>query len=92
MEEELQEKHPEIDYRDSIATLKAALSTLEHAPYARDDSEYPNIYTRAMGIDRAEAERMLAWFLEEKYGVKHPKFLWKRPTLVVVPTGFGAYA
>jgi hypothetical protein len=84
-------EHPEFNYDVDIQNYEALLATLEHAPYARDDYEYPNIYTHAFGIDRAEAERMLAWFLEDKYGVKNPKFIWKRPKTVVVPTGFGNY-
>jgi hypothetical protein len=72
---------------------KAMLDELECAPYAVDDWDPPNVYTRANGINRAEAERMLAFLLERRYKVLNPKFEWKKKTgFCIMPTGFGDYS
>ena len=41
--------------------------------------------------NRAEAERMLAFFLEHRHGIKNPKFGWRKTDFCVTPTGFGDY-
>jgi hypothetical protein len=79
-------------YATDVAHDEAMLDALERAPNAVDDWDPPNVYTRAVGIDRAEAERMLAFLLERRYGVLNPKFDWKRPDVCISPTGFGDYS
>lgn len=70
---ERQKKRPKW-YADDIAHDEAMLYVLEDSPYAVDDWNPPNVYTRAIGMDRAEAERMLAFLLERGYAVLNPKF------------------
>ena len=48
---------------EDITHDEAMLAALEVSPYAADDYDPPNVYTRATGINRAEAERMLAFLL-----------------------------
>lgn len=76
---------------DDIAHDEAMLAALERSPYAADDYDPPNVYTRANGINRAEAERMLAFLLERRHGVKNPRVEWKKTDFCVTPTGFGDY-
>mgnify|MGYP000877351078 FL=1 len=49
------------------------------------------ITTTARGISRQHAERMMAWWLEQEYGIKNPKFVWNKPEIVILPHGFGEY-
>ena len=70
---------------------EAMLAALEVSPHAADDCDPPNVYTRANGINRAEAERMLAFWLERRRGIKNPKFGWRKTDFCVTPTGFGDY-
>ncbi len=57
------------------------------------DDRLPILYTSARVIDRAEAERMLAWWLSVAYGVKRPKFQWKKVVKedVIWPWSSSAY-
>lgn len=71
---------------------EAMLQALERSPHVVDDWDPPNVYTRAVGIDRAEAERMLAFLLECRHGVLNPKFEWKKTDFCITPTGFGDYS
>jgi hypothetical protein len=64
-------------YADEAAGHVRIRQQLETAPYVIDDIEPPNIYARKATIDRAEAERMLAFLLEQRYGIRNPKFRWK---------------
>lgn len=75
-----------------LAHDEAILHALEASPYVVDDWDPPNVYTRAVGLDRAEAERMLAFLLERRYGVMSPKFEWKKTDFCITPTGFGDYS
>lgn len=77
---EVQRKHPEHDYREDITYNERMLAALDSAPFARDTHECPNVYTNAKYIDRAEAERMLTWFLLDAHGIANPKFVWKKAT------------
>ena len=79
--------NPEFDYSEDIAREQAMADALERQPYAFDDHDMPNVYTRAAGIDRAEAERMLRFFLRERHGLKDVKFRWKKPRIHVFPFG-----
>lgn len=72
--------------------MRSMLAALERAPYACDWQSYPErdkglstVYTKAAGIDRKEAERMLAYFLEVAYGVKNVKFDWKKADFCIEP-------
>ena len=84
-------------YLEDDARMRAALKVLETQPYYVDppwpgqDKHLETVYTNAKGIDRAEAERMLAFYLAEVFGVKNPKFVWDRPEIIIMPTGFGNY-
>lgn len=87
-------------YRTDDAVAEQVLGELETQPYADDGDKWPsakskpslaNIYTKANGIDRAEAERMLAYYLEKHYGLRNVRFVWKRPAYCVTPMGFGEY-
>jgi len=79
-------------YATDIAHDEAILQALEDSRYAVDDWDPPNVYTRAIGLDRAEAERMLVFLLERRYGVMNPKFEWKKTDFCITPTGFGDYS
>lgn len=93
MDEELQVKHPDCDWSEDIARHRASLALLEHDEFSFDaDGKCPDIYTKAKGINRREAERMLAFMLERRFGIRNPKFDWRKQTsFCVTPTGFGNY-
>jgi hypothetical protein len=85
-------------YLEDDARLRTAQKTLETQPYyvdppwpGKEDKHLEQVYTNAKGIDRAEAERMLAFYLAEVFGIKNPKFVWARPEIIIMPTGFGNY-
>lgn len=85
-------------YLEDDARLRTAQKTLETQPYyvdppwpGKEAKHLEQVYTNAKGIDRAEAERMLAFYLAEVFGIKNPKFVWARPEMVIIPTGFGDY-
>jgi hypothetical protein len=71
-------ENPGLDFSDEIGYSERMLGQLDNAPYAADDTDCPNVYTNADVINRAEAERMLAWFLRERHGIKNPKFAWRK--------------
>jgi len=80
-------------YQEEDTEYRRVLQILEAQPYAA--IEWPSasvIVTNAKGLDRDEAERMMAWYLSGTYGIVNPKFIWKRPKICVVPTGFGNYS
>jgi hypothetical protein len=85
---ESQRKRPEHDYGDEIRSDEALLAELDRGPYARNDWDCPSVYTNAAAIDRAEAERMLAWFMESAHGVRNPKFVWIKPEVYVQGVSF----
>lgn len=88
-------------YREEDAVYAAQLKELETQPYSSDTDFAPKswdnrpalgtVVTKANGIDRAEAERMLAYYLGRHYGLRNVKFVWKRPDFCVQPAGFGNY-
>lgn len=63
-----------------LAHHQAAIAQLDAHEYHIENAnpDCPNVKTWAPYIDRAEAERMLAHLLEVRFGVKHPKFVWRR--------------
>jgi hypothetical protein len=79
-------------YRDEDATYQQVLKDLETQEFAcHGEGAGLHIYTKAQGINKREAERMLAWWLERTHGIRNPKFVWNRPKFWVTPVGFGEY-
>jgi hypothetical protein len=82
-QDDLMVKYGDI-YREDLEDCQAIVDRLNTERFVLDDHHasndpmMPNIYTQADDIDRAEAERMLAWWLERVCGVTRPKFQWKR--------------
>lgn len=84
-------------------TFKAELRIYEHILEAFKDGErffvnvhrnnktQPEIYTSVDGIDRAEAEKMLTFFLKKK-GIDEPVFKWVGTDIVVGQISFGHVA
>ena len=85
------ERHRKRPRPEDIAHDEAMLTALEVSPHAADDYDPPNVYTRAIGINRSEAERMLAFWLGRRHGIKNPKFEWRKTDFCITPTGFGDY-
>jgi hypothetical protein len=85
------ERHRKRPRLADITHDEAMLAALEVSPHAADGCDPPNVYTRANGINRAEAERMLAFWLERRHGIKNPKFGWRKTDFWITPTGFGEY-
>jgi hypothetical protein len=69
--------------KKQVEYTKRMLAILDTQPFARDDYDCPNVYTNAEFIDRAEAERMLAWYLLDAHGVKNPKFDWEKADFII---------
>lgn len=90
---ECQRKHPEYDYSEDIDGSRRMLQDLRGSRFASElVGGTPGIYTKANGIDRKEAEAMLAFMLEKRFDIKNPKFDWRRQTdFCVSPMGFGHY-
>lgn len=65
---------------EHLAEHQAAVAQLDAHEYHIENvnGPCPNVKTWAPYIDRAEAERMLAHLMEVRFGVKHPKFVWRR--------------
>jgi hypothetical protein len=79
-------------YRDEDATYQRVLKDLETVNYAESgEGAGLCLYTKAAGINKHEAERMLAWWLNKTHGIRNPKFVWNRPKIIVTPMGFGEY-
>jgi hypothetical protein len=78
------------DSTDDDAETRRILAILERQPVWFDPNDalthknIPNIYTSAEWIDRAEAERMLRYYLASM-GYHNVRFNWKRPDFVVNP-------
>ena len=70
-----------------LARLEQAMAALEMGapyhvePFSSEDLA-PNVYTQAEFIDRAEAERMSAFYLRTR-GIDDPRFEWMPPPFVV---------
>lgn len=66
--------------------LLAKLTTPEStALYPHDDDDgCPDIYCGKEMLTRAEAERVMAQWLEQKHGLRNLKFCWRRPRYMVV--------
>jgi hypothetical protein len=78
------------DFSEDIAYVHSVLETLRNQPFwfnPDDDMSRrgtPNIYTATDWIDRAEAERMLTYFMST-LGHHNPRFHWKRPKIIFQP-------
>ena len=80
-------------YREDDARYRQVLEDLETQEFAMIGGEPGlTLYTSAKGINRREAERMLAWWLYGTQGFANPKFVWKKPKYIVEPMGFGDYS
>jgi len=82
------------DHRAGDATdvSRQLLADVERDGYAAAGSGAGlNIVTPAKGMDRAEAERMLTWWLHREHGLTNVKFVWKKPEIVAAAMGFGNY-
>jgi hypothetical protein len=74
-----------------VAEWRRVLAALDQQPCVVGVAAHPTyIYTNRPGIDRAEAERMLAHFLRERHSIEVPRFRWDRLNggSVITPIGF----
>lgn len=94
MHAEIRATHNEPEwYLDEDADGRALLDMLQVEPYAcRGTGARLMIVTPANGFDRAEAERMMSWWLDWEHHIRNVKFVWNKPEIIVQPTGFGYYA
>lgn len=75
-------------YRDQDADYTTALKMVQGEGYGCVRfGAAPSIVTPALVIDRAEAERMLTWWLDHAHGIRNPKFSWVKTKYVIVPMG-----
>lgn len=93
-EAEWQEKQSR--YRDDDEECHGLLAQLDRQQFVINGAgSLASVYTNANGIDRAEAERMLAYFLRDQYDIHNPKFVWDKPDRelgAIMPHSFGDYA
>ena len=94
MDEECHVEHPDLNFTDDIERNRKMIAAAERDGFAHDAPHphgIPNIVTARGYIDRAEAERMLRWFLADAYGFRSVRFKWKRVKMshCVMPMGFG---
>ena len=74
-----------------LAQFEAGASIVVGPPMlAKDGGDISNVYINQRMFNRADAERMLAQYLNERFGVRRVKFSWKRPAAIVVPFCVGA--
>lgn len=79
-------------YREDDAVYMQVLKDLETSEFAESGKGAGLcIYTKSVGINKREAERMMAWWLEKHYGIRNPKFVWNKPKTIITPMGFGSY-
>lgn len=82
------EKHGPEGFDEDRDYERRILAAIEADGIATLDTENcPNIYTSRPYIDRAEAERMLAWWLARSHGIHNPRFDWRRPSVFVQSVG-----
>ena len=82
--------HPELEWDAEYAELQTHLATVQADGYAHSDGgryNTPEIWTLRGSIDRGEAERMLAWHLLKRHGIRQPNFKWRRPRYFIGPIG-----
>ena len=97
-EKEMVAEYPDVEeYKRDLLDYEHAAKTLAviYETCAIIDPKYrttPNIYTSKRMIDRAEAEKMLGYYLRNYHGIERPRFKWKRARYVVDPMSFGVTA
>lgn len=93
MHAEIRASHNEPEwYLDDDADSRALLEMLQTEPFACTGTGAGlTIVTPARGFDRAEAERMLSWWMAREHGIRNIKFDWDKPKIVVCPMGVGLY-
>ena len=67
---------------------REVLKQLKRQPYVVEITNLTHVYTRAEQFNRAEAERMLAYYLKERHGIANPKFRWRKSTFRLMPATF----
>jgi hypothetical protein len=77
------------EFSAELATLRGVLDKLTTpesiAVYPREaEDNCPDLYCGREMLTRADAERVMAWWLEKKHGVRNVKFCWRRPRYMVV--------
>ena len=78
-----------------VAEARATMAWLETNQYHIADGPFPDVRTWVTSINRAEAERMLSHLLDVRFGVKNPKFVWRRigrDAAPVLAHSFGPFA
>lgn len=82
-------KYPNLDYTADLARERTVIQALEAGAemHYEANSHIPQITTSKDYIDRAEAERMLRFYLKEEHNLPVVRFKWHRPTrgLIVYP-------
>jgi hypothetical protein len=63
---------------ENAAAHRATIACLDARQYHDSEGPCSDVSTWAKFVDRPEAERMLAHLLEAHYGVRNPKFVWRR--------------
>jgi hypothetical protein len=63
---------------EDVAARRATIACLDAREYHATDGPCSDVSTWTRFVDRPEAERMLAYLLEANYGVRNPKFVWRR--------------
>jgi hypothetical protein len=79
---------------DYVAEIEQVLADLLQQEYViGPDADPTYIYTSSQGIDRAEAERMLLFFLKRRLGIACPKLKWNRlkSDSAIFSMAFGSY-
>jgi hypothetical protein len=84
------DENPSLDYAEDLEREEIIVTVLEAGAEIHCDkslSGIPQITTSKDYIDRAEAERMLRFYLEQEHKLSVVRFKWHRPThgLIVMP-------
>lgn len=91
--EQLQAKHPELDFvSDNVDDRRMLKELASGHPCAVDDwgCSFPSVAMRGR-IDREAAERAITFALVERYGLRAPfKFDWHRPKFFAWPVSNSA--
>jgi hypothetical protein len=81
---ELHTQYPDLGYDEWIKNDEEVLNHLKTNDFFCDEKD-GEIYTSNYFINKYEAERMMNYFMSLK-GFKNIKYIWKRPTFVIIPT------
>lgn len=73
--------------REELPKARALLARLDAEGYIIDDERpsegTPNLYTSAEWLTRTTAEDLLAVWLFDAHGIRHPKFEWDHPEFFI---------